>query len=89
MGRIKGVKNNEGTGIYRPQINTAVGAKDSFKKLKEQKFIDENNQLTPKAERYIRAKLEELGVYHVILFENFFLKGNVDYFGIEEEEGEK
>ena len=88
MGRTLGVKNGEGQGIARPKINTAVGAKESFKKLKEQKFIDDNNQLTPKAQRYVRAKLEELGVYHVILFENFFHNGNVDYFGIEEE-GEK
>ena len=85
MGRTLGVKNGEGQGIYRPKINTAVGARESFLKLHEQGFMDEYNRLTPKAERYVRAKLEELGVYHVILLESFFLKGNVDYGELENE----
>ena len=79
MGRTAGVKNGQGNGYPRPQINKAVGAKESFKLLHEQKFLDEDNQLTAKAEKYVRARLEELGLYNIILLENFFLKGNVDY----------
>lgn len=86
MGRTKGVKNGEGQGVYRPKINTGVDARESFKKLHEQGFMDEEHQLTPKAQRYVKAKLEELGLYHIILIENFFLKGAVDYTEFEEEQ---
>lgn len=85
MGRTKGVKNGEGHTIARPRINQAVGARESFKKLHEQGFMDDSNQLTPKAKRYVRAKLEELGIYNLILLENFFLDGRVSYDELEDE----
>jgi hypothetical protein len=79
MGRTKGVKNGEGAGYSKPKINRACGALDSFEMLHQQKFFDEDHQLTPKGERYVKAKLDELGAYNILLLESFFLKGNVDY----------
>lgn len=86
MGRTKGVKNGEGNGIAKPQINRFVDAKSSFKKLREQGFLDDHHYLTEKGTKYVEAKLQELGMYNLLLLENFFLKGAVDYTGLYEEE---
>jgi len=79
MGRTKGVKNGQGNSVIKPKINRACGALDSFEMLHQQKFFDEDHQLTTKGEKYVKAKLDELGAYNILLLESFFLKGNVDY----------
>lgn len=84
MGRTAGVKNGEGLGYYRPRISQAEGAVESFIKLHEQKFLDEEHQLTAKGKKYVEGKLRELGLFNIILFENYFKKGLVDYSDIEE-----